>query len=150
MARKSVVYATKDKIEKLNPKNVKLIDKYFSFKNMNLSDSSKRSYQSDFNQWLVYIMENYKNEHILDIIEDTDEMVDLIEDFVAFCTSVLGNNERRIQRRMSSISSFFLFLLCPFSSSIFFCSCLINLKRWCISIWSISCGLNPLCCIKNW
>jgi len=78
---------------------------------MNLSDSSKTSYQSDFNQWLVYIMENYENRYILDIIdEDVDDMIDLLEDFVAFCTSVLGNNERRIQRRMSSISSFFLYL----------------------------------------
>ncbi|CAL8901881.1 tyrosine-type recombinase/integrase [Bacillus sp. FSL R7-0651] len=111
MARKKVAYATKDKIEKINPKNSDLIRKYFVFKNMNLADSSKVSYQSDFNQWLVYIMENYSNQYIIDVVkEDPDEMVDLIEDFVAFCTSVLGNNERRIQRRMSSISSFFLFL----------------------------------------
>lgn len=111
MGRKRITYATPEKLEKVNPKNVELIRKYFVFKNMNLSDSSKTSYQSDFNQWLVYIMENYENRYILDIIdEDVDDMIDLLEDFVAFCTSVLGNNERRIQRRMSSISSFFLYL----------------------------------------
>ncbi|MGG2091238.1 tyrosine-type recombinase/integrase [Bacillus sp. S13(2024)] len=111
MARKCVVYATKEKLEKVNHKNKELIRKYFVFKNMNLSETSKKSYQSDFNQWLVYIMENYENRYILDIVdEDVDEMVDLIEDFIAFCTSVLENNERRISRRMSSISSFFLYL----------------------------------------
>ena len=111
MGRKRITYATPEKLAKVNPKNVELIRKYFVFKNMNLSDSSKTSYQSDFNQWLVYIMENYENRYILDIIdEDVDDMIDLLEDFVAFCTSVLGNNERRIQRRMSSISSFFLYL----------------------------------------
>lgn len=75
---------------------------------MNLSDSTKMNYESDFNQWLVYIMENYENKDILEF--DTDEATDMLEDFFAFCTSVLGNNERRIQRRMSSISSFYLYL----------------------------------------
>lgn len=111
MAKKRIVYATHEKLQKVNPKNTDLIRKYFVFKNMNLSDSSKESYQSDFNQWLVYIMENYDNQFILDIInEDVDNMVDLLEDYFAFCTTVFGNNERRIQRRMSSISSVFLYL----------------------------------------
>lgn len=111
LGRKRITYATPEKLEKVNPKNVELIRKYFVFKNMNLSETSKISYQSDFNQWLVYIMENYENRYILDIInEDVDDMIDLLEDFIAFCTSVLGNNERRIQRRMSSISSFFIYL----------------------------------------
>lgn len=116
MGRQYVRYVTKEKLEKVDKKNLNLIRKYFNFKNMNLSDSSKKSYESDFNQWLVYINEKYRekaisDEHILDIIEeDIEDMVDLIEDYMAFCTSVLGNNERRIQRRMSSISSFFLYL----------------------------------------
>lgn len=109
--RKYIKYVTSEKLDKVNPKNKQLINKYFSFKNMNLSDDTKTSYMSDFNQWLVYIMEYYENKYILDIIEnDIDDMVDLLEDYVAFCTSVLGNNERRIQRRMASISSFFLYL----------------------------------------
>lgn len=108
MGRNYKVYATPEKIEKVNPQNKELIRKYFVFKNMNLSDSSRKSYESDFNQWLVYIMENYNNQFLLDM--DNEDTVDMIEDYVAFCTSVLGNNERRIQRRMSSISSFYLYL----------------------------------------
>lgn len=116
LGRKYIRYVNKDKLEKVSEKNKKLIRKYFNFKNMNLSDSSKKSYESDFNQWLVYINEKFNegavdDEYILNIIEDDiEEMVDLIEDYMAFCSSVLGNNERRIQRRMSSISSFFLYL----------------------------------------
>ncbi|MCY9758373.1 tyrosine-type recombinase/integrase [Paenibacillus alvei] len=95
------------------------IQKYFNYKNMNLSDSSKASYESDFNQWLVFINDKYSKgslvtEDILKMLKDEDgieDMVDLIEDYVAFCVTVLGNNERRIQRRLSSISSFFLYLL---------------------------------------
>jgi integrase/recombinase XerC len=117
--RKYIRYVTKDKLDKVLEENKRHIKKYFNGKNMNLSDSSKKSYESDFNQWLVFIHEKYEKgdifeEDILKLLKDEDgieEMVDLIEDYVAFCTSVLGNNERRIQRRMSSISSFFLFLL---------------------------------------
>lgn len=108
MGRQYIQYATPEKVAKINPENKKLIERYFSFKNMNLSDSSKINYQSDFNQWLVYIMEHYDNAYLLDM--ETDDAVDMIEDYVAYCSSVLGNNERRIQRRMSSISSFYLFL----------------------------------------
>lgn len=118
MSRKYIRYVTKDKLDKVCAENKNHIRKYFNFKNMNLSDASKKSYQSDFNQWLVYINEKYEqgtlsHEDIIKILNEEDgieDMVDLLEDFIAFCVSVLGNNERRIQRRMSSISSFFLFL----------------------------------------
>lgn len=108
MGRTYIKYATPEKVAKINPKNQDLIRKYFVFKNMNLSETSKINYQSDFNQWLVFVMERYDNQYLLDI--ETDDAVDMIEDYIAFCTSVLQNNERRIQRRMSSISSFYLYL----------------------------------------
>jgi integrase/recombinase XerC len=116
--RKYIRYATEEALAKVCESNKHHIKRYFNFKNMNLSDASKKSYQSDFNQWLVFINEKYEqgslmHEDIIEILSEKDgieDMVDLLEDFVAFCTSILGNNERRIQRRMSSISSFFLFL----------------------------------------
>lgn len=109
--RRYVRYATEEKIQKINEKNKRLIEKYFNAKMQNLSDSSRVSYQSDFNQLLVYIMENFGNQYIIDIIEDDpNEIIDILEDFIAFCVRELGNNERRIQRRMASISSFFIFL----------------------------------------
>lgn len=117
--RKYIRYVTKDKLDKVSEANKSHIKKYFNYKNMNLSDATKKGYESDFNQWLVFINEKSEKGQILEedivkMLKDEDgiyEMVDLIEDYVAFCVSVLGNNERRIQRRMSSISSFFLYLL---------------------------------------
>lgn len=117
--RKYIRYVTKDKLNKVLENNKLHIKRYFNFKNMNLSDSTKASYEADFNQWLVYINEMYNKgqideEDILLLLKadrGMEEMVDLIEDYIAFCVTFLGNNERRIQRRMSSISSFFLYLL---------------------------------------
>lgn len=117
--RKYVRYVTQDKLNKVSPSNKRHIEKYFNYKNMTLSDSSKKSYESDFNQWLVFINDKFNSgslleEDLLKMLKDEDgmeDMVDLIEDYIAFCVSILGNNERRIQRRMSSISSFFLYLL---------------------------------------
>ena len=117
--RKYIRYSNKEKLDKVCMSNKNHIRKYFNAKNMNLSESTKKSYESDFNQWLIYINEKYETqqifeEDILKILSDDDgidEMVDLIEDYIAFCANFLGNNERRIQRRMSSISSFFLNLL---------------------------------------
>ncbi len=117
--RKYIRYVTKDKLDKVCDENKMHINKYFSFKNMKLSDSTKKSYESDFNQWLVFINEKYssgmiRSENILEIVKDEEgieDMVDLIEDYIAFCVTAFGNNERRIQRRMSSISSFFLYLI---------------------------------------
>lgn len=118
MPRKYVRYVTEEKYKEVSEQNKQTIRKYFNFKNMNLSASTKKSYESDFKQWLVYIHDQYKsgileNENITELLNSKDgieEMVDLLEDFVAFCSTFLGNNERRIQRRLSSISSFFLYL----------------------------------------
>lgn len=117
--RKYIRYVTKEKLDNVCEANKLHIKKYFNYKNMKLSDTTKKNYESDFNQWLVFINEKYNSgeipeENILLLLKDEDGMeymVDLIEDYVAFCVTVLGNNERRIQRRLSSISSFFNFLL---------------------------------------
>jgi integrase/recombinase XerC len=106
MARKYQIYATKERVSKINPKNKEHIKKFFISKNMILSDASKKSYESDFNQWLVFILEEYDNVDVLSV--DSSDMADILEHYVSFCSTELGNNERRIQRRMSSISSFFL------------------------------------------
>lgn len=111
MARNYNKYATKEKMEQVNDKNIRLIEKYFNYKSLNLSDTTRNSYQSDFNQFLVFIMEKYRNEYILDMIaDDPEEVVDLVEDWISHCIKEFGNNERRIQRRMSSISSLFIYL----------------------------------------
>lgn len=118
MPRKYVRYVTDEKYIKVSEQNIQIIKKYFNFKNMNLSESTKKSYDNDFKQWLVFINDQYnlgtiQKESIIELLnlkDGIEEMVDLLEEFVAFCSTFLGNNERRIQRRLSSISSFFLYL----------------------------------------
>ena len=115
MPRKYVRYVTDEKYIKVSEQNIQIIKKYFNFKNMNLSESTKKSYDNDFKQWLVFINDQYnlgtiQKESIIELLnlkDGIEEMVDLLEEFVAFCSTFLGNNERRIQRRLSSISSFF-------------------------------------------
>jgi integrase/recombinase XerC len=119
MARKYVKYVTEEKLAKVCDSNKRHIQKYFNFKNMNLSEATKKSYENDFNQWLVFINEKAQEgfiseEDIMKLVKDEDgieEMVELLEEYTMFCAMNLGNNERRIQRRLSSISSFFLYLL---------------------------------------
>jgi integrase/recombinase XerC len=118
VARKYVRYVTDEKYKNVSDENKQIIKKYFNFKNMNLSESTKKSYENDFKQWLYFIYEQYHTgiileENIIKLLNRKDgieEMVDLLEDYIAFCSAFLGNNERRIQRRLSSISSFFLYL----------------------------------------
>jgi len=106
--RKYVHYATPEKLDQVNPKNKRHIKNYFNSKAMTLSDSTKYSYESDFNQWLVFILEEYDNQDLMSF--DAEEISEMLEAFVAFCRDTLGNNERRIQRRLSCISSFFKLL----------------------------------------
>lgn len=68
-----------------------------------LSPKSISAYESDLNQWFIYIYDNQGNQCITELDED-----DLTE-FFYFCKTE-GNNSRRIKRRMSSISAFYIYL----------------------------------------
>lgn len=105
--RKRIVIVTPERLEKINPKNKELLRKYFVGKNMKLSKSTKYNYESDINQFLIYIMENYDNQYLFDI--DVEDMADILEDYIAFCSNILENKMKRIARRLSSISSLYLY-----------------------------------------
>jgi integrase/recombinase XerC len=104
---KKVIISTPEKIAQINPKNIELWKKYLVGKNMKLSDTTKESYESDINQFLIFILNNYENKYLFDI--DAETMSEIIEDYVAFCTMVLNNKTRRISRRLSSISSIYVY-----------------------------------------
>ncbi|EPY10613.1 hypothetical protein PAAL66ix_21824 [Paenibacillus alvei A6-6i-x] len=116
-SRKYIRYVTREKLEKVANENKHYVSCYFTYKS--LSESSQLSYLSDFNQWLVFLHDRVEKgivaeEDILKCLNaenGIDRMISLIEDFISFCIVELGNNERRIQRRLSSMSSFFLYLL---------------------------------------
>lgn len=104
--RKHIYYATQELVEQINPENKEVWRKYLNGKRT-LAESSKNSYTSDINQFFVFILKNYDNKYIFDI--ETDDMADLIEDFLAMCQSIFENKDRRMQRRLSSISSLYLY-----------------------------------------
>lgn len=91
-------------LEKVNPETLKLFKKYkMDMELRELSPKSIYQYETDINQWFVYIYENQANQCITELDED-----DLTE-FFYYCKTQ-GNNSRRMKRRMSSISAFYRFL----------------------------------------
>ena len=105
--RKKIIIATPEKIKQINPQNLELWKKYLNGKNMKLSDSTKYNYESDMNQFFIYILNNYDNKFIFDI--DSEDMSEILEDYISFCANFLNNKVKRIARRLSSISSLYLY-----------------------------------------
>jgi len=104
---KKVIISTPEKIAQINPKNIELWKKYLVGKNMKLSDTTKESYQSDINQFFIYILNNYENKFVFDI--DAETMSEILEDYTAFCTNFLGNKNKRLARRLSCVSSMYIY-----------------------------------------
>ncbi|WP_291567039.1 MULTISPECIES: tyrosine-type recombinase/integrase [unclassified Clostridium] len=104
--RKKVQYTTPELIEKINPMNKDLWKKYLNGKRT-LSESTRYNYTTDMNQFFVFILKNHDNQYILDI--DTDDMADILEDFLATCQSIFENKDRRMARRLSTISSMYIY-----------------------------------------
>lgn len=89
----------------INPQNEKLFKQYYRAKTMQgLSKATLLNYESDLKQWFKFM---YTNQDDLTVEDITTE--DEIEEFIFHCQQE-GNNANRIKRRLSSISSFFIFL----------------------------------------
>lgn len=106
MTRKKVQYTTPELIAQINPQNMDLWEKYLNGKRT-LAPTTRDSYTSDINQFFVFILKCYDNKYLFDI--NTDDMADLLEDYLAMCQSIFENKERRMCRRLSTISSFYLY-----------------------------------------
>jgi integrase/recombinase XerC len=106
-------YFTKDKLAKINPKNIKAYEKYLRsniIKNKDVKDTTYKVYQNYFNHFLVYLSEEWENVYILD--EDyLENAVDIMEGFIAFCQDELGNNKKVINTKLSAVSSYFLWAM---------------------------------------
>jgi len=104
--RKYIRSVYPEDIEKINSQNKDLLDKFLVGKR-NLSDTTRNSYSGDILAFLVYILKHAENKHLFDI--DVEEMAEIIDDYISYCSIVLGNSERRLARRTSSISSLYIF-----------------------------------------
>lgn len=112
MAEKRVYkrYFTKERKAKINPKNIKAYDKYLKsniIKNKDVKDTTYKVYQNYFNQFLVYLSEEWENVFIHDE-EYTENAVDIMEGFIGFCQDELGNNKKVINTKLSAVSTYFI------------------------------------------
>ena len=105
-----VRYCTPERIAKINPDNVKKYEKYLQsciIRNKDVQDTTYNVYQNYFQQFLIYLMENWDN---IDLYSDDfmDNAVDIMEGFMAFCQDTLGNHKKIINTKLSAVSSFYI------------------------------------------
>ncbi|MEX3625179.1 tyrosine recombinase XerC [Viridibacillus arvi] len=102
-------YFTKDKLAKINPENIKAYDKYLKsniIKNKDVKETTYKVYQNYFNQFLVYLMEEWENISIHDE-EYLENAVEIMEGYIGFLQEELGNNKKVINTKLSAVSSYY-------------------------------------------
>ncbi len=93
-----------EKLEKINEETKILMQKYkVDMSLRDLSPKTQYGYETDLNQWFIYILENQFNQSVKDLTDDD------ITEFLYWCKQQ-GNNVERMRRRMASISAFYKFL----------------------------------------
>lgn len=105
-----VRYCTPEKISAINPKNVEKYERYLKsciVKNKDVEDTTYNVYKNYFQQFLVYLSEQWDN---IDLYSDDfmDNAVDIMEGFMAFCQDILGNHKKIINTKLSAVSSFYI------------------------------------------
>lgn len=114
MARvKKVKYFTEERKKLISKDNLKLYEKYLNsniIKNRDVKDTTYKVYRNYFEQFLVYLAEQWDNVGLYSE-EFFDNAIDIMENFIAFCQDVLQNNKKVINTKLSAISSFYLWSL---------------------------------------
>lgn len=111
---KTVKYATKERLARVNPDNLKVYEQYIRsnvVKNRDVAKTTYKVYRSYFNIFLCFILEKHDNFNILDeeILFDPDfSMVDIMEDYIGFLQETLGNNKKSINTKIAAVSSFYV------------------------------------------
>lgn len=104
MRSKRIVLHDENKLNKINPDTVSIMQKYKVDMCMrNLSERTQKHYIYDLERWFIYILDNQQNKSIKEL---TDE--DIME-FLYFCKSE-GNNAERIKLMLATISAIYRFL----------------------------------------
>lgn len=105
--RKYIRYCTKEKLDMINPDNIKIYNKYLKsniIKNRDVEKTTFKTYSSYMNHFLVYLMEEWDNVGLYDE-EFLEEAVDIMEGFILFCQEKLGNNKKVINCKIATVSS---------------------------------------------
>lgn len=107
---KKVNYFTKERVDRINPDNIKEYERYIqsnTVRNADVKDTTYKVYYSYFRQFLVYLSEQWSNIGVYSD-EFMDNAVDIMEGFMVFCQSVLFNHKKVINTKVSAVSSFYL------------------------------------------
>lgn len=105
-----VKYFTKEKQSKINPDNIVKYQKYLKsniIKNKDVEDTTFKTYQANFMQFMVFLSEEWNN---IDLYskELFIDAVDIMESFISFCQDTLKNNKKTINNKIAAVSSFYL------------------------------------------
>ncbi len=108
MAR--VKYFTEERNALVSESNRKKYEKYLKsniIKNKDVEKTTYKTYANFFNQFLVYLAEDWDN---IDLYSEEfmEESLDIMEGFMAFCQNTLNNNKKVINTKLSAVSSFYL------------------------------------------
>ena len=105
-----VRYFTPEKKKLISESNKKKYDKYLQscvIKNTEVKNTTYKTYENYFNQFLVYLAEEWDN---IDLYSEEflEEAVDIMEGFIMFCQNVLKNNKKVINTKIAAVSSFYI------------------------------------------
>lgn len=107
--KKRVRYATSARMAKVNPKNIKAYEAYLRsniIRNKDMANTTYKVYKSYFNIFMCFIMEHFDNVYLYD--EDfLEDMVEVMEEYIAFMQEELGNGKKAINTKLSAVSSFY-------------------------------------------
>ena len=109
--RKVKRYATKERMAKINPKNIREYDRYLKsskIKNSDVKDTTYKVYQSYMNIFMCFIAEREDNFYLLDEEFLEDNMLDVMEDYIEFLQNECGNGKKVINTKLSAVSSFYI------------------------------------------
>lgn len=109
--RKIVRYATKARMAKVNPKNIKIYDRYLKSRiihNADVKNTTYKVYHSYMNIFMCYIAEEWDNFYLLDEDFLEEEMLDVMEGYMAFLADECGNGKKVINTKLSAVSSFYI------------------------------------------
>lgn len=109
---KTVRFATKERMARVNPENIKAYESYRRsniVKNKDVASTTYKVYQSYFNIFLCFILERWDNFNILDedYIEEVD-MIEVMESYIMFLQDELNNGKKSVNTKLSAVSSFYL------------------------------------------
>lgn len=110
-SRKVVRYVTKDRMAKVNPKNLKVYDRYLksrTIQNSDVKETTYKVYHSYMNIFMCYLAEEWENIYLLDEEVLEDEMLDIMESYMSFLADECGNGKKVINTKVSAISSFYI------------------------------------------